>query len=67
MSRDEREHEWQMMFEVCSLEKITETYQFSGLLAKCLVGSEPCHYMNINEVGLDSLDIGGIALVILAR
>ena len=44
------------------LERITETYQFSCLLAKGLAPSEPCHYkqclMNINEVGLDGLDIG---------
>ena len=45
-------------------ERITETYQFSGLLAKCLAQSEPCHYItvNINEVGQDGLDIGTYGL-----
>ena len=55
--------EWQVMFEVCRLfRELQETYQFSGLLAKCLVWSELGYYiqwhMNINEFGQDGLDIG---------
>ena len=46
--RDEREHEWQVMFEACLfIQRITETYQFCGLLAKCLAGSEPCSFIAV--------------------
>ena len=37
--------EWQVIFEVCGLfRELQEIYQFSGLLAKCLVWSEPGYY-----------------------
>ena len=29
--------------------RITEIHQFSGLLAKCLVLSEPCHYITVSH------------------
>ena len=50
-------------FEVCRLfRELQEIYQFSGLLAKCLVRSEPGYYitglMNINEIGQYGLDLG---------
>ena len=42
--------EWQVMFEACSfIQRITETYQFSGQLAKCLERREPCHYITVSD------------------
>ena len=40
--------EWQVMFEACHLfRELQETYQFNGLLAKCLVRSEPGYYITV--------------------
>ena len=38
--------DWQVKFEAyCLFKELQETYQFSGLLAKCLVQSEPGYYI----------------------
>ena len=40
--------EWQVMFEVCHLfRELQETCQFSGMLAKYLVQSEPVYYIKV--------------------
>ena len=42
MLHDDKEHGKANEFEVCHLlRRLQEIYQFSGLLAKCLVWSEP--------------------------
>ena len=50
--------------------EITETYQFSGLLAKCLALSEPCYYITVSVWMLMiatqmALTLGLMALVTL--
>ena len=46
---------------VTFIRRITKTYQFSGLLAKCPELIEPCHFISwylMNEDSPDGLDIG---------